>query len=108
MLHSIDAKIPEITGLRMLRIEEYLNERAAYIKKQEKALEKALSGEKPRTRRKKEPDTAQGNLFAEMKTEDFHYVPEAERHPVMLDEKQKVFEEADPDEDGIVDVTEER
>lgn len=105
---GIDAKIPEITGLRTLRIEEYLKERAAYIKKQEKALEKALSGEKPRTRRKKEPDTAQGNLFAEMKTEDFHYVPEEERHPVVLDEKQKVFEEADPDEDGIVDVTEER
>lgn len=71
VLHSIDAKIPEITGLRTLRIEEYLKERAAYIKKQEKALEKALSGEKPRTRRKKEPDTAQGSLFAERRPRIF-------------------------------------
>ena len=104
---GIDPKIPEITGLRTLRVEEYRKERAAFLKKQEKALEKALSGETKKSRRRKEPDPSQGNLFAEMKTEDFHYLSEADLHPATLDEKQNVFEESDPEDDGIVDLTEE-
>ena len=42
-----------------------------------------------------------------MKTEDFHYLSEADLHPATLDEKQNVFEESDPEDDGIVDLTEE-